>query len=233
MRVARFLRRSSKNALNSPMECGSGDGRAFSARNALRPSWEGTRQQATPREPDGFTAAALGAYAVGMGRIRPWHIHARRMCEALIEEPGRAWSPGRLATVSGCGERAVQRISHQLWLAGAVEYARTTPPVVEQDSSASTESPRQTRSLSLKAADEGRVIRDLLNSGHPQSVASTWLWEGPGNATAVWRVKRRERAWRRRSRSQSSHEIGDRAAGGRFGRAPEKFAEWWRRSPED
>ena len=161
-----------------------------------------------------------------MERIRPRQTHIRRICEALIEEPDKGWSPRQLAQVSGCGEWTAKRIVHRLWMEGAVEHALYPPRPVGQVPAVN---PRYVRSSQrLRAANEGDVIRVLLDGGHPQSVIGMWLWEGPTNATALWQAKRRAKDMRRRNQAQPPEDVSQRY---RSDRITERLAElcWqWR-----
>jgi hypothetical protein len=145
------------------------------------------------------------AYGVVMEGIRPRQIHMRRICEALIKDPDKVWSPRELAQVGGCSVRAAKKIVHWLWMNGAVEHVRNPPCPVGQVSAVNPQYVGS--SQRLKAANEGERIRGLLACGRPQSVIGMWVWEGRGKATALWQAKRRARDWRRRNQAQPPENI--------------------------
>ena len=155
--------------------------------------------------------------AAGMGGCRPWHVHVRRICVALIEEPQKTWSPGQLAQASGCSVRVAMRILHELWLDGAIEHPRPVPLPVGPPQSVR---PRRVSGFSqIRAAEGGQILRDLLNGGRPQSVIGTWLWEGRDKAIAMRQARRHEKGWRRARRSKEGlgEDLGFRDLPGRPG----------------
>ena len=166
------------------------------------------------------------AYAVVMEGIRPRQIHMRRICEALIEEPNKVWSPRQLAQVSGCRMWTAKRIVHRLWLKGAVEHVPNPPRPVGQVSAVNSQ--YVWSSQRLKAANEGQTIRDLLACGRPQSVIGMWVWEGRSNATALWQAKRRAKDQRRRNQAQPPENISQRYRSDRITRITERLAKLYR-----
>jgi hypothetical protein len=163
----------------------------------------------------------------------------RRICEALIEDPNKVWSPRQLAQVSGCRVWTAKRIVHRLWMNGAVDYVPNPPSPAGQVPAVNPQ--YAWSSQRLKAADGGQRIRDLLAWGRPQSVIGMWVWEGRGNATALWQAKRRARDRRRPDQAQPPENVGQRDRSDRItrisGRLAELYWQWarqhwpYRRSP--
>jgi len=151
----------------------------------------------------------------------------RRICEALIEEPDKIWSLRQLAQVSGCGVWATGRIVHRLWMKGAVDHVPNPPRPVGQVAAVSTWSALDPQRV--RAANEGQTIRDLLAAGRPQTVVGMWVWEGRGNATALWQAKRRAQGRKRRNQAPSPENAGRRYRSDRITRITERLAElYWR-----
>jgi hypothetical protein len=145
----------------------------------------------------------------------------RRICEALIEEPNKVWSPIQLAQASGCGVRTTERIVHRLWLKGAVDHVPNPPRPAGQVSAVSPE--YVWSSHLLKAANEGQRIRDLLACGRPQSVIAMWVWEGRSDATALWQAKRRAKDRKRRDQAQPPGDISQRYRSDRITRITQRL----------
>lgn len=162
-----------------------------------------------------------------MDGVRPGQIHARRICEALVEEPGKVWSSAELAQVSGCGVRTADRVVRRLWLAGAVDHVRDPIRPVEPASTVYRRDARGSRQL--RAAEDGQVIRDLLARGRPRSVIGMLVWEGPLSATALWQAKRKNRSWRRRNEAEPPAGGGHGDGANRASRLAEGLASLYRR----
>lgn len=121
------------------------------------------------------------------------------MCAALIEQPDRAWSVAELERVTGEFEEA-GRVLDELGRLGAVEFFWVPPHPVRPVHPLDGRYPQSVRSLRL-TGEGAAIIRSRLDSGRPQGVISTFLWEGGSSAAAVWQAKRRQRAWKRSRRS--------------------------------
>lgn len=122
------------------------------------------------------------------------------MCDALLEHPGKTWCCGELIQVSGLSVEKAQRLLAELSALGAVESTwgsacatKQFHPVERLKASVDLPCGQRVRVL----GDGAAVIRNRLEGGRPKGAVTTFLWEGWGNAAAVWQAKRREKAWRR------------------------------------
>ena len=139
--------------------------------------------------------SGTGQYSVGtvwtapelklIDGIRPWQARARSLCRALIEEPGKAWRTDDLMLECACGEPKMFKVLNELSRLGALELDWRGP----------------SREARVRLTETGEdTVRSLLEAGRPKSVFGTLIWEGWTSAVAVWRYKRREKAWKRSRR---------------------------------
>lgn len=124
-----------------------------------------------------------------------------------------------------------KRIVHRLWMEGAVQLALHPSRPVGQVSAVNPR--RAWSSQPLKAANNGETIRNLLDYGRPQGVIGMWLWEGRGNAIALWQAKRRAKDMSRRNQAQPPEDASLRYLSDRITeRLTELYWQWrnWYRS---
>jgi len=135
-----------------------------------------------------------------MEGIRRWRINERALCEALIERPDKTWSPNDLAQVVDPGTKTADMFA-DLERLGAIEFLWVPPRPARLVHPLDPGGSPSVRCLRL-TGDGAAIIRNQLDGGRSRGVIGTFLWEGWGNAVAVWQAKRRERAWKRSRRSK-------------------------------
>ena len=134
-----------------------------------------------------------------MEGIRPWRINELALCEALIENPHKAWSHLELIQFSGLSGEKTDELLGELGRLGAVEFFWDPPRPAHPVHPLDARHPRSQTRVRL-SAEGATIIRNQLDAGRPRGVLGTFLWEGWSNAVAVWQANRRERSWKRSHR---------------------------------